>query len=135
MSCCFVDGTLCHIDFKGNVGSEINSIHLGVLYNIPGVDNLAFCIPLTSPKLKHFKTEEAYNTRNYMETKHFSWQYLKQTDSIALLEQIKTISKDRIKNYYENQDGKIIILDAETQELLKQKLISYLEKIMYKKKK
>lgn len=92
MNRCFVDGTLCHINFKGNVGSEINSVHLGVLYNIPGVDNLAFCIPLTSPKMKHFKSEKAFNERNYRDTKHFSWQYLKQTDSIALLEQIKTIS-------------------------------------------
>ena len=94
----FVDGTLCHIDFVGNVGSEINSVHLGVLYNIPGVENLVLCIPLTSTKIKHFKSEKAFNERNYNETKHFSWQYLKQTDSIALLEQIKTISKNRIKN-------------------------------------
>lgn len=111
MNYSFVDGTLCHIDFRGNVGSEINNIHLGVLYNIPGIDNLAFCVPLTSPKLKHFNSEDAFNNRNYLGTKHFSWQYLKQTDSIALLEQIKTLSKDRIKNYYENEDGKIIILN------------------------
>lgn len=102
MKFCFVDGTLCHIDFKGNIGSEINSIHLGVLYNIPGVNNLALCITLTSPKIKHFKSEEAFNKRNYRETKHFSWQYLKQTDSIALLEQLKIISTKRIKNYYLN---------------------------------
>ena len=36
----FVDGTLCHINFKGNVGNEINSIHLGVLFNYPGIDGL-----------------------------------------------------------------------------------------------
>ena len=59
----FVDGTLCHIDFRGNVGSEINSVHLGVLYNLPKIDNLALCIPLTSPKEKHFKTKEDYNNR------------------------------------------------------------------------
>lgn len=135
MKWCFVDGTLCHIDFNGNVGSEINSVHLGVLYNIPGVDNLAFCIPLTSPKPKHFKTPDDFASRNYMETKHFSWQYLKQTDSIALLEQVKTISKDRIKHYYENQDGKIIVLNSDTQLLLKEKLITYLKRIVYKNKK
>lgn len=132
MKSCFVDGTLCHIDFSGNVGSEINKVHLGVLYNLPGVNNLALCIPLTSPKLKHFKTEKDYNERNYLETKHFSWQYLKQTDSIALLEQIKSISKNRIKNYYEDQDGKIVILDDYTQQLLKDKVISYFNKIMNK---
>ncbi len=129
----FADGTLCHIDFNGNVGSEINKVHLGVLYNLPGVNNLAMCIPLTSPKLKHFKTEKAYNERNYLETKHFSWQYLKQTDSIALLEQIKSISKNRIKNYYEDQDGKIVVLDDYTKKLLKEKVISYFNKIMNKK--
>lgn len=131
---CFVDGTLCHVDFTGNVGSEINSIHLGVLYNLPGIDNLALCIPLTSPKIKHFKSEKDYNERNYLQTKHFSWQYLKQTDSIALLEQTKSISKNRIKNYYENQDGKIVVLDAHTQELLKKKLISYFNIVLYKKR-
>ena len=130
MKSCFVDGTLCHIDFSGNVGSEINKVHLGVLYNLPGVNNLAMCIPLTSPKIKHFKTEKDYNERNYLETKHFSWQYLKQTDSIALLEQIKSISKNRIKNYYEDQDGKIVVLDDYTQQLLKDKVISYFNKIM-----
>lgn len=132
MKSCFVDGTLCHIDFSGNVGSEINKVHLGVLYNLPGVNNLAMCIPLTSPKIKHFKTEKDYNERNYLETKHFSWQYLKQTDSIALLEQIKSISKNRIKNYYEDQDGKIVVLDDYTQQLLKDKVISYFNKIMNK---
>lgn len=129
----FSDGTLCHINFKGNVGGEINSVHLGVLYNLPGIDNLVLCVPLTSPKLKHFNSEEHYNNRNYLETKHFSWQYLKQTDSIALLEQIKIISKTRIKNYYENQDGKIQILDASTRKLLNEKILSYFNKILYKK--
>lgn len=132
MEKCFLDGTLCHIDFKGNVGSEINDVHLGVLYNMLGIKNLAFCIPLTSPKEKHFKSLEAYEKKNYRETKHFSWQYIKQTDSIALLEQMKTISRNRIKNYYENEDGKIIILNEETQKLLKEKVISYINKIMYK---
>ncbi len=128
----FVDGTLCHINFSGNIGNEINDIHLGVLYNIPGNCNLVLCIPLTSPKIKHFKSEKAYNERNYNETKHFSWQYLKQTDSIALLEQVKIISKLRVKDYYENQDRKIVVLDQHTQELLKTKLISYFNKILYK---
>ena len=131
----FLDGILCHIDFTGNVGNEINSIHLGVLYTIPGIKNMIFCIPLTSPKSKRFKSEEAFNNRNYKETKHFSWQYLKQTDSIALLDQMKIISKNRIKNYYENKDGKIVVLNDETQKILKMKIISYINKIMYKNKK
>lgn len=133
MEYCFVDGTLCHIDFKGNVGNEINSTHLGVLFNYPGIEGLVLCIPLTSPKEKHFKSKEDFEKRNYLNTKHFSWQYLKQTDSIALLEQTKSISKMRIKNYYENQDGKIITLDDKHKKLLREKLISYLEIVMNKK--
>lgn len=131
----FVDGTLCHINFKGNVGNEINSIHLGVLFNYPGIDGLVLCIPLTSPKEKHFKTKEDYEKRNYLNTKHYSWQYLKQTDSIALLEQTKSISKLRIKNYYENQDGKIIVLNEEHKKLLNEKLNTYLKIVMNKKTK
>lgn len=129
----FVNGTLCHINFKGNVGSEINEIHLGVLFNLPGINNLVLCVPLTSPKIKHFKSEKDFYERNYLKTKHYSWQYLKQTDSIALLEQIKTISKNRIKNYYEDQDGKIAILDDETLKLLTEKIISYFKIILNKK--
>ncbi|MBE6151583.1 MAG: hypothetical protein E7162_07240 [Firmicutes bacterium] len=129
----FVDGTLYHINFKGNVGNEINSIHLGVLFNYPGIDGLVLCIPLTSPKEKHFKTKEDFEKRNYLNTKHYGWQYLKQTDSIALLEQAKSISKLRIKNYYENQDGKIIILDEKHKKLLNEKLNNYLKIVMNKK--
>lgn len=102
----FADGTLCNINFNGNIGSEINNIHLGLLYNIPTSNNLTLCVPLTSPKLKHFKTKEDFIKRNYLNTKHFGWQYIKQTDSIALLEQLKIIDKKRILNYYKNEDGK-----------------------------
>lgn len=113
----FADGTLCNINFNGNIGSEINNIHLGLLYNIPTSNNLTLCVPLTSPKLKHF-----------------GWQYIKQTDSIALLEQLKIIDKKRILNYYKNEDGKIIVLEDKEQSLIKSKITKYLKIILYKNK-
>ena len=49
------NGQFYSINFTGNIWSEINKIHLGIIYTIPGIKNMVFCIPLTSPKLKHFK--------------------------------------------------------------------------------
>ena len=91
-------------------------------------------IPLTSPKLKHFKTKEDFIKRNYLNTKHFGWQYIKQNDSIALLEQLKIIDKKRILNYYKNEDGKIIVLEDKEQSLIKSKITKYLKIILYKNK-
>ena len=120
------DGMIYYINFKGNLGREINKIHLGIIYTLPGIDDVVFCVPLTSPKLKHFKSQTDFENRNYTRVKHFSWQYLKQTDSIALLDQI-------LLNSYENQDKKPILLDEATQKLLKEKIIKYINLILYKK--
>lgn len=95
---------------------------------------MTLCVPLTSPKLKHFKTKEDFIKRNYLNTKHFGWQYIKQTDSIALLEQLKIIDKKRILNYYKNEDGKIIVLEDKEQSLIKSKITKYLKIILYKNK-
>lgn len=95
---------------------------------------MTLCVPLTSPKLKHFKTKEDFIKRNYLNTKHFGWQYIKQTDPIALLEQLKIIDKKRILNYYKNEDGKIIVLEDKEQSLIKSKITKYLKIILYKNK-
>lgn len=124
------DGQIYYINFKGSVGSEINNIHLGVIFTLPILNDIVFCVPLTSPKLKHFKTEKDYNNRNYRNVKHFNWQYLKQTDSIALLDQIKTISSKRLLSPYENQDKKNIKLDDYTIKLLKDKIRKYMDFIL-----
>ena len=128
----FEDGTVYYINFKGNVGHEIDKIHLGVIYTLPSIKDIVLCIPLTSPKIKHFKTEKDFNDRNYIKVKHFSWQYLKQTDSIALLDQMKTLSINRLLNPYEDQDKKVIKLNEITQKLLKEKIIKYINLILYK---
>lgn len=129
----FQNGTLCHINFTGTRGSEIKDMHLAVLFNIKGVNDLAFCIPLTSPKIKHFKTEEDYNNRNYLETKSKRLYYIKQTDSIALLEQFRCISVSRIANYYKDEDNKIVVLDDEEVERLKNHQIKYIETMLFNK--
>ena len=63
----FEDGTLGYIDFRNAIGGEINQIHLAVLFNIPAISNVVFAIPLTSPKVKHFKSLMAFENRNYLE--------------------------------------------------------------------
>ena len=94
------NGEIYYINFKGNKGSEINNIHLGIIFTIPKVKNMVFFIPLTSPKQKHFKNIEAFNNRNHNELKYQNLIYIDKTDSIALLDQIRTISINRlIKSY------------------------------------
>ncbi len=126
------NGQIYYINFKGYVGREINNIHLGVIFKLPTIPDMFFCIPLTSPKLKHFKTEQDFNNRNYKNVKHFNWQYLKQTDSIAMLDQMKTISITRLLNPYENQDKRIFKLDDYTLSLLEDKIIKYINLILKK---
>ncbi len=123
-------GQIYYINFKGSVGREINSIHLGVIFTLPNIKDVVLCIPLTSPKIKHFKTENDFNTRNYNNVKHFSWQYLKQTDSIAMLDQMKTISIKRLIHFYQNQDNQLVELDDDNITLLKEKLIKYIKQII-----
>ena len=64
------NGQIYHISFSGYKGSEINNIHLGIIFLIPNVKNMLFCIPLTSPKEKHFKSREAFKDRNHNELKY-----------------------------------------------------------------
>ena len=94
------NGEIYYIDFKGNIGSEINKIHLGIIFSIPKVKNMVFCIPLTSPKPKHFKDINSFNNRNHNELKYQNLIYIDETDSIALLDQIRTISTLRLKKSY-----------------------------------
>ncbi len=58
-------GQIYYVDYNGYKGSEINDIHLGIVFRLPNVKNMVFCIPLTSPKGKHFKTIKSFESRNY----------------------------------------------------------------------
>ena len=94
-----------------------------------------FCIPLTSPKPKYFESIKDYNNRNYRNRKYFRYHYIKQTDSIALLEQIKTISiDDRMNDYYRDVNNKIIILNEKEKQLIINKTIKYISLILKKQK-
>lgn len=132
----FEDGTLCHVNF-GNIplNGEIYNYHLAVLFNINGVKNTIFCVPLTSPKLKHFETSNDYNNRDYRNMKYFRYHYIKQTDSIALLEQVRVISIDRLSHFYKDADNKVIVLNDKEMNLLKSKVTKYINLILNKKEK
>lgn len=125
-----INGQINYINFKGNIGSEINNIHLGVLFKIQHIKELVFCVPLTSPKPKHFKTIEDFNNRNYKNMKCFNFQYLKQTDSIALLDQMKIISINRILKPFEDSHKVHIILDNKNLKILKLKIYQYIKYIL-----
>lgn len=66
--------------------------------------------------------------------KYFRYRYIKQTDSIAILEQIKTISIDRINDYYRDVNNKIIILNEKEKQLIINKTIKYISLILKKQK-
>ena len=120
------NGEIYYIDFKGNKGSEINNIHLGIIFTIPHIKNMVFCIPLTSPKPKHFKSINDFNNRNYKELKHQNLVYIDITDSIALLDQMRTISTQRLLNSYNTT------LNNKNINLIIQKVNKYITNIMQK---
>lgn len=66
--------------------------------------------------------------------KYFRYHYIKQTDSIALLEQIKTISIDRMNDYYRDANNKIIILNEKEKQLIINKTTKYISLILKKQK-
>ena len=118
-----------HIDFSGCKGSEINNVHLGIIFNLHNVKNMLFRIPLTSPKEKHFKSLEAFNVRNHNELKYQNLIYINQTDSIALLDQMRTISIKRLLNEYKNADNQNIVLNKENLLLINIRTLKYLKNI------
>lgn len=127
------DRQIYHINFGGYKGSEINNVHLGIVFTMPNVNNMVFCIPLTSPKQKHFKSIDAFNDRNHLFLKHQTLVYIDQTDSIALLDQMRTISVQRLLNQYKNCNDEEIILDDKNTKLLTVKALKYLKHILEKK--
>lgn len=120
-----INGQIYNIDFSGNIGSEINSIHLGIIFTIPKISNMVFCIPLTSPKEKHFKSLEDFNNRNHLKLRCQNFVYINQTDSIALLDQMRSISTNRLLKPYKN-----IILNEKNIQLLITKATKYIKNIL-----
>ena len=123
------DKTFYFINFCGNVGSEINKIHLGVAFTMPSIKNMIFCIPATSPKEKHFRTLEGFKTRNGRDLKHLSWYYIKQTDSILMFDQMKTISNLRLISLFK-KDNIVQEINETDYKKLKIKFEKYLNKVL-----
>ena len=121
------NGQIYSINFNGNKGSEINNIHLGIIFTIPKVNNMVFCIPLASPKLKHFKSYNSFINRRHIDLKYQNLVYINQTDSIALLDQMRSNSTQRLLTPYGN-----IILNDENINLLISKTSKYLKHILQK---
>lgn len=89
---------------------------------------MVFCIPLTSPKEKHFKTVNDFNSRNYLELRYQNLVYINQTDSIALLDQMRSISTKRLLSTYHD-----IVLNDENIQLLTLKATKYLRNVLKQK--
>ena len=120
------NGEIYYINFNGNKGSEINNIHLGIIFTIPKIKNMLFCIPLTSPKEKHFKSLKAFENRNHNELKYQNLIYIDETDSIALLDQMRTISTFRLKQSYN------VVLNIKNINLIFNKINKYIKNIIKK---
>lgn len=113
------DGSVYHINFGRTFHPELKSKHLGILFNIKSTNNMILCLPMTSPKEKHFKTTDGFNKRDYHDLKYPHLYYVKETDSIVLMEQFRTISKNRIESQYKNKatNQKIVLSALEQQKL------------------
>ncbi len=113
------EGSVYHINFGRTFHPELNNKHLGILFNIKSSQNMIFCLPLTSPKEKHFKTKEGFNSRNHFDLKYPHLYYIKETDSIVLMEQFRTISKRRIESQYKDSisNQKVVISEIEMKKL------------------
>lgn len=130
----FVDGSMYITHFGNTVGSEINNEHYSIVFNIKNNDEMVFCIPLTSPKPKHFKTPEDFERKNYLALKYPHTYYIHQTNSIALIDQMKVISSKRLgKIYTEEVTNKQVYLRPEELDIIKVKIEKFIKSILYKK--
>lgn len=115
----YADGSIYHINYGRTFHPELNNKHLGVLFSIKSSQNMIFCLPLTSPKEKHFNTVDGFNNRNFFDLKYPHLYYIRETDSIVLMEQFRTISKRRIESQYKDPktNQKIVLSDIELKKL------------------
>lgn len=126
----FQNGSVYHINFGRTFHPELKSKHLGVLFNIKSSNNMVLCLPLTSPKEKHFNTSEGFINRDIHDLKYSHLYYIKETDSMILLEQFRTISKARIESQYKDPISKQkVILSNLEQSKLKQAFKKFISNI------
>ena len=130
----FIDGSMYNIHFGKTVGCEINNEHYSIVFNIKNNSKMVFCIPLTSPKPKHFKSIEDFNNKNYLGLKYPHTYYIQQTNSIALIDQMKVISVDRLGKIYTEEDtGKQVYLRPEELDIIKVKIEKFIKSVLHKK--
>lgn len=115
------NGSIYHINFGRTFHPELKDKHLGILYNIDTTNNMVLCLPMTSPKEKHFKTLEYFKNRDFRGLKYPHIYYIKETDSIVLLEQARTISKARIESQYKSpiDNHKVVLSQVEQTKIQK----------------
>lgn len=113
------NGSVYHINFGKTFHPELKAKHLGILFNIKSTNNMMLCLPMTSPKEKHFNTFEGFKNRDYYDLKYPHLYYVKETDSIVLMEQFRTISKYRIESQYKNINNQKVVLSQLEQQSLK----------------
>ena len=124
------DGSVFHINFGRTFHPELKAKHLGILFTIKSTNNMVLCLPMTSPKEKHFNTIDGFNNRDFHDLKYPHLYYIKETDSIVLLEQFRTISKARIESQYKDpKTNKKVILSNLEQFKLKQAFNKFVSNI------
>lgn len=127
----YQNGSVYHINFGRTFHPELKDKHLGILFNIKSSNNMILCLPMTSPKDKHFNTTEGFNNRDIHDLKYPHLYYIKETDSMVLLEQFRTISKARIESQYKNVKTKQkVVLSNLEQTKLKQAFNKFISNIL-----
>lgn len=127
----YINGSIYHINFGRTFHPELKAKHLGILFNIKSSNNMILCLPMTSPKEKHFNTIEGFNNRNIYDLKYPHLYYIKETDSMVLLEQFRTISKARIESQYKDPKSKQkVVLSNLEQAKLKQVFNKFISNII-----
>ena len=122
-----VNGCIYHINFGKTFHPEIKNKHLGIIFKVPSTNNMLLCLPLTSPKPKHFKTPDDFNNRNIHSLKYPHLYYIKDTDSMVLMDQFRTISINRLESQYKHPISKQKVLLSESE---KNKIIHAFNKVL-----
>lgn len=111
-------GEIYHIKFGNTFKPEIDDVHLGIIFPIKNCNTMFFCLPLTSAKEKHFIDKKSYDERNIRKLKYKHTYYIKETNSIALFEQFRAISANRIESPYKENHVNVKLTDNELTKII-----------------
>ena len=82
------------------------------------------------PKEKHFKNLDAFTKRDYLQLKYPHLYYLKETDSIVLMEQFRTISTSRIESPFKNSNNQKVVLSKLEQTKLTKAFLKIIKNVI-----